>query len=202
VVDQYQPFVVSEHLAWCAHDGVFYNDLIAPPMTQEAFQRVCEHVDHIQDVLGCRILIENPSQYLKLPSEMSEAAFLNGVAEKTGCGLLLDINNIYVSAHNLGFKADSYLDEINPDHVGEIHLAGHAIDEASDLRIDDHGSAVPDEVGALYKTFIRRAGPRRTLVEWDTDTPALEALAVEVQKARHWMREALPANAQIAARDL
>lgn len=188
VVDRYEPVLVSEHLAWCAHETLFYNDLIAPPMTKENFARVCEHVDQVQTALGRQILIENPSQYMKLPSEMSEPEFLNGLANATGCGLLLDVNNVYVSAENLGFDALAYIDAINPDHVGEIHLAGHAVDEASGLRIDDHGSTVPDAVGALYQYFITTAGLRPTLVEWDTDTPPLAELAAEVDKARAWMR--------------
>ena len=190
VVDRYDPVLVSEHLAWCAHETLFYNDLIAPPMTREHFARVCEHIDQVQTALGRKILIENPSQYLKLPDEMSEPEFLNGLANKTGCGLLLDVNNIYVSAENIGFDAFAYLDAINSDHVGEIHLAGHAIDAASGLRIDDHGSPVPDAVGALYQRFIERAGLRPTLVEWDTDTPPLAELAREAEKAKGWMRAA------------
>lgn len=190
VVDRYEPFLVSEHLAWCAHEEFFYNDLIAPPMTKEHFARVCEHIDQVQTGLGRKILIENPSQYLKLPGEMSEPEFLNGLADTTGCGLLLDVNNVYVSAENLGFDAMTYLDTINPAHVGEIHLAGHAIDEASGLRIDDHGSSVPEAVGALYTAFLKKAGARPTLVEWDTDTPPLAELALEVEKARRWMKRA------------
>lgn len=192
VVERYEPFLVSEHLAWCVHEGVFYNDLIAPPMTEESLQRICEHVDMVQSALGRRILIENPSQYLKLPADMSEPAFLNAVAETTGCGVLLDINNIYVSAHNIGFDAGAYLDAIDPSHVGEIHLAGHAIDEASGLRIDDHGSSVPEAVGELYKKFVQKAGVRPTLIEWDTDTPPLSELVKEVVKAITWIEEASP----------
>lgn len=189
VVDRYEPFLVSEHLAWCAHEEFFYNDLIAPPMTRENFDRVCEHIDQVQTALGRQILIENPSQYLKLPAEMSEPEFLNGLAETSGCGLLLDINNIYVSAENIGFQASEYLAAINPAHVKEIHLAGHAIDEASGLRIDDHGSPVPDAVGALYQSFLSTAGARPTLVEWDTDTPPLSELAIEAKKALEWMQQ-------------
>lgn len=191
VVECYQPAFVSEHLAWCAHEEIFYNDLIAPPMTEETLARVCAHIDQVQTALGRQILIENPSQYLKLPSEMREPDFLNAMAEKTGCGVLLDINNIYVSAENIGFSAADYLEAINPRHVGEIHLAGHSVDEASGLRIDDHGSSVPETVGALYKAFVEKAGPRPTLVEWDTDTPPLAELAVETRKAKGWMIEAI-----------
>ena len=191
VVDRYHPSLVSEHLAWCAHEGVFYNDLIAPPLTRETLARVCEHIDEVQTCLGRRILIENPSQYLKLPSEMSEPEFLNAVATETGCGLLLDVNNVYVSAHNLGFSAADYLQQVELEHIGEIHLAGHAIDEASGLRIDDHGASVSAAVGRLYCDLIKRAGPRPTLIEWDTDTPPLVELASEAERAGGWMREAL-----------
>lgn len=197
VVDRYQPDLVSEHLAWCSHDGIFYNDLISPPMTRESLDRICEHVAITQDALGRRILIENPSQYLKMPADMSEPAFLNQIADRTGCGLLLDINNVYVSAENLGFDALAYLEEINADHVGEIHLAGHAIDEASGLRIDDHGSPVPEAVGALYKAFLSKAGTRPTLIEWDTDTPPLDELAEEARKVAHWANEAIPQLATV-----
>ena len=130
---------------------------------------------------------------------MSEPDFLNGLADTTGCGLLLDVNNIYVSAQNLGFDSVAYLDAINPVHVGEIHLAGHAIDQASGLRIDDHGSSVPDEVGALFQRFIKRAGARPTLVEWDTDTPPLADLAIEVRKARGWMQTAGVDSVRVAS---
>jgi len=191
VIDRYQPALVSEHLAWCAHDGVYYNDLIAPPLTRETFAQVRAHIDEVQDVLGRRILIENPSLYLKIPGDLSEPSFLNDLARQTGCGLLLDINNVFVSAHNLGFNAADYINDIDFAHVGEVHLAGHAIDKASGLRIDDHGSIVSDDVGALYREFIKTAGPRPTLIEWDTDTPPLAKLCLEADKAAQWMSGAL-----------
>lgn len=195
VVERYQPALVSEHLAWCAHDGVFYNDLIAPPLTTESLNRVCDHVDEVQSALGRHILIENPSQYLKLPSEMGEPEFLNTLAKRTGCGLLLDVNNVYVSSHNLGFSAVDYLNQIDLSHVGEIHLAGHATDAASGLLIDDHGSSVPTAVGDLYVDVIRRSEPIPTLVEWDTDTPSLAELEVEASKVMDWMQLAISATA-------
>ena len=198
VIDRFEPALISEHLAWCAHGGVFYNDLIAPPLTEESFVRICEHVGETQDVLGRRILIENPSQYLAMPGDRSEPEFLNALAHKTGCGLLLDINNVFVSASNLGFDAEAYLDEINPNFVAEIHLAGHAIDNASgvQLRIDDHGSQVIEEVGALYRGFIARAGARPTLIEWDTNVPPFAELCAEAAKAARWMKAALSAAPQ------
>jgi uncharacterized protein len=194
VVERYQPALVSEHMAWSAHDGVFYNDLIAPPLTEAALQRTAAHIDQTQEALARRILIENPSQYLTMPGDMSEPDFLNALARQTGCGLLLDINNVYVSACNLGFDAETYLDAIDASQVEEIHLAGHAIDRARgvEIRVDDHGSPVCDDVGALYRRFVAQAGPRPTLVEWDTDTPPLDALALEAKKAAEWMRAATP----------
>ncbi len=198
VVDRFDPVLVSEHLAWCAHDGVFYNDLIAPPLTAESFARICDHVDETQEALGRQILVENPSQYLVMPEDQSEPAFLNALAHKTGCGLLLDINNIFVSASNLGFDAHTYLDEIDAAHVAEIHLAGHAVDDASGvrLRIDDHGSPVIEEVGALYRRFVTHAGARPTLVEWDTNVPPFVELCAEATKAARWMTEAINDAAQ------
>lgn len=198
VVDRFEPALVSEHLAWCAHDGVFYNDLIAPPLTEQSFARICDHVDETQEALGRQILIENPSQYLVMPGDQSEPAFLNAMAQKTGCALLLDINNVFVSAENLDFDARDYLDEIDPTHVAEIHLAGHAVDDASGvrMRIDDHGSPVIEEVGALYCDFIARAGARPTLVEWDTNVPPFAELCAEAAKAANWMNAAMSAARQ------
>ncbi len=200
VIDRFEPALVSEHLAWCSHDGVYYNDLIAPPLTEESFARICDHVDETQEALGRRILIENPSQYLAMPGDRSEPAFLNALARKTGCALLLDINNVFVSASNLGFDADAYLDEIDPGFVAEIHLAGHAVDDASGakLRIDDHGSPVIEEVGALYRTFIARAGARPTLIEWDTNIPPFSELRAEAAKAARWMAAAAAPNHEAA----
>jgi len=193
VVDRFEPALISEHIAWSAHDGIFFNDLIAPPLTEEAVTRTAKHIEQTQDALGRRILVENPSQYLKLPGDISEPEFLNELARRTGCGLLLDINNVYVSACNLGFDAESYLNAVDATRVEEIHLAGHAVDTASgvEIRVDDHGSPVCEGVGALYRRFVARAGARPTLVEWDADTPALNVLAEEAAKASAWMREAL-----------
>lgn len=193
VIDRYQPALISEHLAWCAHDGVFFNDLLAPPLSRETLHRTAAHIDETQNALGRRILVENPSRYLTSPAEISEPEFLNALASQTGCGLLLDVNNVFVSASNLGFCAQDYLDAIEANHVEEIHLAGHAIDAASgiDLRIDDHGAPVCDEVGVLYQRFIERAGPRPTLVEWDTAPPSLAIMNSEAAKAERWMRDAL-----------
>lgn len=185
VVERYQPFVVSEHLAWSTHDGIFVNDLLPLPYTLETLDVVARHVDQTQTALGRRILIENPSTYLRFDDEMSEAEFLRMLARRTGCGLLLDVNNVVVSAANHGFDAARYLAVFPVEHVGEIHLAGHAVlgDGDAKLLVDTHDRAVPDAVWALYRGLIDRIGPRPTLIEWDTDVPAWHVLETEVRQA-------------------
>ncbi len=190
LVERYQPLLVSEHLAWCAHEGVYFNDLLPVPLTREALDIVAGHVAQTQDALGRQILIENPSNYLSFDdSHIVEADFLAALVQRTGCGLLLDINNVVVSAHNMRFDARAYLDAFNMDAVGEIHLAGHAVDVRGgvDLMIDDHGSPPTDEVWSLYEYAVTRAGARPTLVEWDKDVPALDALLDQAGKARRIM---------------
>ncbi|MBI1366336.1 MAG: DUF692 family protein [Alphaproteobacteria bacterium] len=194
LVRRYEPALVSEHLAWSADGGVFFNDLLPPPLTQASLARACRHVDQIQSALGRTILIENPSIYLPgTRGDIPEPEFLNELARRTGCGVLLDINNVFVSAENAGFDASAYLDAIDPANVGEIHLAGHAIDnfEGVSIRVDNHGSAMCDEVVALYERFIARAGPRPTLIEWDHDTPAFDVLLDETRRAKVAMMRAL-----------
>ncbi|MBB5518271.1 MNIO family bufferin maturase [Amphiplicatus metriothermophilus] len=193
VVDRYDPAIVSEHLAWSADGGVFFNDLIAPPLTSAALARTCDHVDEVQEALGRRILIENPSSYLAPATvEIPETDFLNELARRTGCGILLDVNNVYVSAFNIGFDAECYIDAIDAGAVGEIHVAGHAVDRFDDvvIRVDDHGSPPPPPVLALLERFARRAGLRPVLFEWDTRPPALDALAQEALAAKEIMRAA------------
>lgn len=194
LVQRIEPAIVSEHLAWSADGGVFLNDLLPPPLTADALQRTCDHIDQIQTVLNRGILIENPSQYLDWAcNEIPEYEFLNELARRTGCGLLLDINNIFVSASNIGFCADTYVERINADAVEQLHLAGHAIDtyENISIRVDNHGGRVCDEVLSLYERFICRAGPRPTLVEWDTDIPSFATLANEAFVAKSRMIGAL-----------
>ncbi len=193
LVRRYEPALVSEHLAWSADGGVFLNDLIPPPLSQTSLARVERHVTQTQDALGRRILIENPSAYLALNgNDIPEPEFLNELARRAGCGILLDINNVYVSAMNLGFDASRYIGAIDPAHVGEIHLAGHALDslDGVEIRVDDHGSRVRDEVLAIYEAFIAAAGPRPTLVEWDTNIPSFEMLAGESRRVTAAMRAA------------
>jgi uncharacterized protein len=199
LVDRYDPQLVSEHLAWSSDRGVFFNDLLPPPMTRATLDRLCEHVDQVQIALGRELLVENPSSYLQPcrtdifgECEWPEAEFLNEMVRRTGCSLLLDINNIYVSAKNLGFEPQKYLETINASRVSEIHLAGHALDHCDgiEIRVDNHGSPVCAEVMELYRSFIRDNGPRRTLIEWDTDVPTFDVLVGEARQAKDAMVQA------------
>ncbi len=183
-----EPFLVSEHLAWSRTEGGHLNDLLPLPYTEEALDTMVDHVDQVQTALGRRILIENPSSYLSFRhSVMSEAAFLAELARRTDCGVLLDVNNLYVSAHNVGMNVPDYLAALPASAIGEIHLAGHAVNRVGDdvVLIDDHGSRVSDAVWALYTEAMRHYGYRPTLVEWDTDLPALETLVEEARRALH-----------------
>jgi uncharacterized protein (UPF0276 family) len=184
-VDRYEPGLVSEHLAWSRHDGVHFNDLLPVPLTVEALGIVAEHVEETQDILGRRMLIENPSTYVATRDEMSETEFLVALARRTGCGLLVDVNNVYVSSMNHGRDAAAWLDAIPAELVGEIHLAGHAVEmvDGEALRIDDHGSRVSPEVLELCGRFLDRVGPVPTLIEWDSDVPPLCVLLEEASKA-------------------
>jgi len=195
LVDRYAPALVSEHLAWCESDGAYFNDLLPVALTSEALDIVCQHVEQTQDVLGRTILIENPSNYLVFEqSDIPETEFLAEMARRTGCGLLLDINNVVVSAHNLKRSAHDYLAAFDVRAVGEIHLAGHSDDERNGmtLKIDDHGSAPSQEVWGLYRAFVTGAGSRPTLIEWDQDVPSLEVLVSEVATARGILGESAP----------
>lgn len=186
LVDRYQPALVSEHLAWSAHAGTYFADLLPTPMTEAALDAFCAHVSQTQDVLGRSILVENPSRYLRLSEAIPEAEFLAETVRRTGCGLLLDINNIQVSAHNLNYAARAYLDAIPAGAVGEFHLAGHEADEALDgaLLIDTHGAPVAESVWALYAAALERIGPRPTLIERDADIPPFAALMQERDRAQ------------------
>lgn len=201
VVDRYQPFLVSEHLAWSTHDGVFMNDLLPLPYTEAALSLVTRHVDEVQTVLGRRILIENPSTYLRFDrEEMPETDFLRTLARRTGCGLLLDINNVVVSAANHDFDPHAYLDSFPHEHVGEIHLAGHTVlgCDGETLRIDTHDRAVSPEVWSLFSDVIARRGAHPTLIEWDSDVPAWPVLESEVRQARSILRTAGGLDARAA----
>lgn len=178
LVERVEPALVSEHLCWGALDGIHYNDLLPLPYTHEALTLLCERVDHVQTRLGRRILIENLSAYVQFAgSEMSETDFINVLAARTGCGILLDVNNLYVNARNFGFDAEAVLRGVHAHHVGEMHLAGFS--EGEHCLIDTHGSHVADEVWALYRTALQHCGAVPTLIEWDTDVPALDVLLEE-----------------------
>jgi uncharacterized protein (UPF0276 family) len=186
LIDRYEPGLISEHLAWSVQDGVYFADLLPLPLNAETLDQLCGNIDEAQDFLGRRILIENPSSYMNLPdSEIPEAEFFVTAARRTGCGLLVDVNNIQVSARNIGLDADAYVDALPADLIGEIHVAGHAEDEAGEgLLIDSHGNEVATDVWSLLERLIERCGPKPVLVEWDTDIPSWPVLHGEVQKAQ------------------
>jgi len=182
LIGRIEPVLVSEHLSWSITGGVYLNHLLPLPYTDESLELLCRHVDQTQIALGRQILIENPSSYLRFrDSPIPEPEFLAELARRTGCGLLCDVNNIYVSAHNLGFDAMAYVDALPRASVGEIHVAGHARNDADGLTIliDDHGSRVSPDVWQLYAHALSRFGPVATLVEWDTEIPTLDTLLAE-----------------------
>ncbi|MFO1034975.1 MAG: DUF692 domain-containing protein [Hyphomicrobiales bacterium] len=204
VVERYEPQIVSEHLAWSTHDTTFYNDLLPAPYTRDVLERVITHIDQVQSVLGRTILLENPSTYVAFAqSTMSELDFIREASARTGCGLLLDVNNVYVSAINHKTSAEAYLDGFPLDRVREIHLAGHATDtddEGAPLLIDAHDRPVSAEVWALYEHVIARRGVTPTLIEWDNDIPAWDILKAEARAADHIMaRYATPAHPDLVA---
>ena len=182
-----QPSLLSDHLSWSASaDGHYLPDLLPLPFTEEAFDVVASNIKHAQDVLQRQILLENPSSYLSyIDSPIPEWQFLSLLAQETGCGLLLDVNNIYVSAHNHGFDCLEYLQNIPVAAVKEIHLAGFSIDnvEGKDIYIDTHGHRVYGGVWQLYEQAIKRFGALPTLIEWDTNVPELSVLLEEKKKA-------------------
>jgi uncharacterized protein (UPF0276 family) len=187
VAKRFEPTLVSEHLAWSTHEGAFLNDLLPLPYTDETLARVSEHIDEVQNALGRTMLLENPSTYvLFAESTWAETDFLREIARRTGCGLLLDVNNVFVSAVNHGFDPELYLADFPLAAVGEIHLAGCA-DDRDDaglpLLIDAHNSPVRDPVWSLYSTTIRRLGATLTLIEWDNDVPAWSTLLGEARRA-------------------
>ena len=181
------PASFSEHLAWSTHDSHFFNDLLPLPYTSKTLARIATHIDQVQDTVGRRMLLENPSSYLAFAeSTMSETDFLRELAARTGCGLLLDVNNVFVSATNLKTSPQAYIDDFPLDAVGEIHLGGHDEDEdetGAPLLIDSHGKAVVDPVWALLDYTLAKSGPKPLLVEWDTDVPEWPVLAAEVARA-------------------
>ena len=191
VAERVEPGLMSEHIAWNVVGGTYLADLLPLPMTEEALEVVCRHVDQTQTYLKRRILVENPSTYVAFGNSIiPEWEFMTAVAARTGCGILCDVNNICVSAHNHGWDASAYIAALPPDTVGEIHLAGHSVKTLADgsiLRIDDHASRVSDEVWSLYRQAIARFGAVPTLIEWDNEVPPLEVLLNEALHAEHLM---------------
>jgi len=186
LVERIQPALVSDHLSWSSLGGRYVNHLLPLPYTDEALHLVCDHVAQAQDALGRRLLVENPSSYLRFrESPIPEPDFLADVVRRTGCGLLCDVNNVYVSACNLGLDPVAYLDALPVDAIEEFHLAGHSVNDADGVPvlIDDHGARVAPEVWALFAQVLARSGPRPTLIEWDANIPELSVLVDEARRA-------------------
>jgi uncharacterized protein len=198
LVDAYQPDSFSEHLAWSSHGAAWLNDLLPLPYTDETLNLVCDHVDAVQEALGRRMLLENPATYVTFAaSTWAETDFLTEIVRRTGCGLLLDVNNVFVSATNHRFDPRAYLAVFPLQAVGEIHLAGHDTEElpSGPLLIDSHGRPVADPVWTLYAEVISRAGPLPTLIEWDNDVPAFPVLLDEAARATAILKRARAAHA-------
>ena len=187
LIARYQPALVSEHLAWSTHQTSFFNDLLPLPYNKATLARVCDHIDQVQEAIKRPILLENPSTYVAFrSSRMCETDFIRTVAERTGCGLLLDINNVFVSAANHGFSALQYLADFPLSRVGEIHLAGHTEqnDDEGGLLIDSHDGPVADAVWKLFEIVIARCGSIPTLIEWDSKIPDWPVLKAEAAAAQ------------------
>jgi len=188
LVERYEPALVSEHLAWSTHQTTYFNDLLPLPYTEATLARVAEHIDEVQEAIRRPILLENPSTYVMFrDSTMKETDFIRELARRSGCGLLLDINNVFVSATNHGFSAIDYLSDFPLDRVGEIHLAGHAEqtdDQDEPLLIDSHDGPVADAVWTLFDIVLGRCGPIPTLVEWDSKIPDWSVLKAEAMAAQ------------------
>ncbi|WP_066341554.1 MNIO family bufferin maturase [Azohydromonas lata] len=193
LTDELQPALVSEHLSWSGVDGIFANDLLPLPHTREALAHVVARVQQVQEALGRQLLLENLSSYLRFSDdEMPEWAFIAEVARRSGCALLLDVNNLYVSARNHGFDALDYLAALPAEAVAQYHLAGHThrrFDDGTDILLDTHSHFVSDAVWALYAQVLQRFGARPTLIEWDAGLPPLPALVAEAHKAHAFMDE-------------
>jgi uncharacterized protein (UPF0276 family) len=197
-VARFEPALVSEHLSWSSVQGVFANDLLPMPYTEEAVRHISRRIAQAQDYLGRRLLLENVSSYLKFDAAtLQEWEFVAAVAAEAGCGILLDLNNIHVAAHNHRFSCEAYLDGIPGDAVGELHLAGHSriLVDGDEVLIDTHGSAVCDAVWDLYRSALRRFGDVPALVEWDTDLPSFDVLEAEAHTADAIRRSAHAAAA-------
>jgi uncharacterized protein len=186
LIDRHRPESFSEHLAWSSHGAAWLNDLLPLPYTDETLATVCDHVDAVQEAVGMRMLLENPATYVTFRSSTwAETDFLSEIVRRTGCGLLLDVNNVFVSATNHRFDARAYLAAFPLYAVGQIHLAGHDTEDlpSGPLLIDSHGRAVADPVWTLYAEVIARTGPLPTLIEWDNDVPDFATLLAETARA-------------------
>ncbi len=186
MVKRLQPDFVSDHLSWSTNGGRYFNDLLPLPYTEEALSVVVRNLDQLHEALGRQVSVENPSCYLGfVHSTMSEPEFLSELVRRSGCGLLLDANNIHVTAHNLGLDPARWLEGVPATAITEFHLAGHAVNDVDGgtILIDDHGSEICDAVWRLFARCVERFGPRPTVVEWDTDLPALSVLLDEARRA-------------------
>ena len=193
LIARYQPHSFSEHLAWSSHGAAWLNDLLPLPYTPQSLATICAHVDQVQDSLGRQMLLENPATYVTFASStLSETDFLTELVRRTGCGLLLDINNVFVSATNHRFDARAYLDDFPLFAVGEIHLAGHDSEDlpSGPLLIDSHGAPVAAPVWAVYAQVLARTGPLPTLIEWDNDLPDFATLLAEADRAQAILQDA------------
>lgn len=198
LVERFEPAQVSEHLAWSRHDGICFSDLLPFPRSHEALQRIGRNIDITQEALGRQILIENPALYMALDGhDWAEADFLAELVRRTGCGLLVDINNVHVSANNLGYDPVAYLDSLPVHAIQELHLAGHSLDPnlGARLLIDSHDAPVASAVWALYESFIEKVGTRPTLIERDANLPAFEVLMAERAQADRILNHVVTADA-------
>ncbi|KZD01359.1 MULTISPECIES: DUF692 domain-containing protein [unclassified Thalassospira] len=202
LVDRFNPAMVSEHIAWSAHEGLYMADLLPTPMTKTSLSQLVDAINSVQDFIGRRILIENPTSYVPLPqNSIPELEFITEAAARSGCGLLIDVNNVYISAHNLGFDANTFIDAVPGDLVGEIHLAGHEEDANPDdnVLIDTHSRPVADPVWDLFDRLIARIGRKPTLIEWDNDVPSWDVLAREAALADRHLEYAVDAQFEAAS---
>ena len=188
LVKRFQPESFSEHLAWSTHDNQFLSDLLPVPYNRQTEDAVCEHIDKVQTTIGQRMLLENPSNYLKLAdTDLPESEFIANVIKRTGCGLLLDVNNVYISARNCHYSAEKYIEQLPLSAVGEIHLAGHSVDNTvstEPILIDAHDREVCDAVWDLFAHTLTLTGAVPSLIEWDTDVPAWETFISELNRAQ------------------
>ena len=202
LIDIFNPFVISDHASWSASGNAHMNDLLPLPYTAETLERLARNVDQAQHYFGRTMLIENPSTYIAFQDdEMPEYDFMNALCDRTGCGILLDVNNIFVQSRNHGIDPARYIDQINPDYVGEIHLAGHIEKKAGEhtILVDTHNKRVRNEVWDLYAHAVRRFGRVPTLIEWDQDFPPLQTLLDEAARARAVMDDVLSEDGAHAA---